>query len=88
MGRRKSSSLLTASEPLRADGVPSIHAPDQRIQQEASEPESVGRAALRALQFRARASDAALYAPMAAGVTGRLWSVAELLESASQEQAV
>jgi hypothetical protein len=42
--------------------MPSIYAAHQCVFQEAGKPESVGRVALRALQFRARASDAALHA--------------------------
>jgi hypothetical protein len=45
-----------APESIGADGMPTIHAPDQRIQQEAREPQSIGCAALRTLQFCAPAS--------------------------------
>ena len=47
--------------------MPPIYAAVQRFQQETSKPESVGRAALRALQFRASSSDAALYASDGSG---------------------
>jgi hypothetical protein len=64
--------------------MPSIQPIDQRVQQEAGEPQGVGRAALRTLQLRADSSDAALYARYAAGVTDRLWSVEELIEEANR----
>src|SRR5271154_4921304 len=50
------------TRPSRTATAMAIRALDAGIQQEAGEPQGVGRIALRALQFRPRTPDAALYA--------------------------
>jgi hypothetical protein len=60
--RPYSDQLCRAAEFLSAYGMPPIYAADKCVQQDAGEPQSVRGPALRALQFRSRASDAALYA--------------------------
>jgi hypothetical protein len=45
----RASTISHCGEPWKA-GIP-IYSPDQRFQQEAGKPQSVGRFALRALQF-------------------------------------
>ena len=56
-GRRRGREALSDER-----GFAPIYAADKYVQQEAGEPQSIGRVALRPFQFRSRASDAALYA--------------------------
>ncbi len=56
-GRRRGREALSDER-----GFAPIYAADKYVQQEAGEPQSIGRVALRPLQSRSRASDAAPYA--------------------------
>jgi hypothetical protein len=62
--------LRGAAESKRQNGMPSIHAVNERVQQEADEPEGVGRPPLRALQSGSNPSDVALHASDGSGSCG------------------
>ncbi len=76
-GRRRGREALSDER-----GFAPIYAADKYVQQEAGEPQSIGRVALRPFQFCGIHRTLRMTPLMAAGVTDRLWSVEELIELA------
>ena len=66
-----------------ADEHAQVYSADERIQQEGREPSGCRVAALRALQFCARAPELARYPGDGSAVSNRLWSLDELVERTS-----
>lgn len=62
-----------------AHGRASLHAADECVLQEGGEPRPFGRDLLHALQLRSHASDVSLHPATAAGVTAKLWELADMV---------